>query len=210
MDFIYDPSLALYLPLYELDGASFASRDAYGHTCTVTGATWRPNGRWFDGIDDGISCGNSSSLNAVGAITIEAWIQPGVDFTSTFRQIVDKRNGGVAPTLLWHNVNHLIIYAGGYAAAGGTTSLTSGIWYHIAGVAIDGTSSNKVYLNGEDDTASTATASFVTNTANLVIGEKTGGGNFFKGLIGEVRIYNRALTPLEIQHNYLATKWRYR
>ncbi len=30
------------------------------------------------------------------------------------------------------------------------------------------------------------------------------------GNIDEVRIYSRALTPLEIQHNYLATKWRYR
>ena len=27
--------------------------------------------------------------------------------------------------------------------------------------------------------------------------------------IGEVRLYNRRLTPLEVQHNYLATKWRY-
>ena len=32
----------------------------------------------------------------------------------------------------------------------------------------------------------------------------------FDGLIGEVRIYKRALTPLEVQHNYLATKGRYR
>jgi len=29
------------------------------------------------------------------------------------------------------------------------------------------------------------------------------------GMIGEVRIYNRALTLLEIQHNYMATKARY-
>ena len=32
---------------------------------------------------------------------------------------------------------------------------------------------------------------------------------YFKGLIGDVRVYNRALTPLEIQRIYLATKWRY-
>ena len=43
--FKYDPSLVLYLPLGELDGDKFMSRDAYGHLCAVTGATWTPNSR---------------------------------------------------------------------------------------------------------------------------------------------------------------------
>ena len=30
------------------------------------------------------------------------------------------------------------------------------------------------------------------------------------GIIGELLAYNRALTPMEIQNIYLATKWRYR
>ena len=59
MDFIFDPSLVLYLPLYQPDGASFASRDAYGHLCTVTGALWTPQGRTFDGADDIIDLGNN-------------------------------------------------------------------------------------------------------------------------------------------------------
>ena len=52
MNFIFDPSLVLYLPLHQRDGSSFMSKDAYGHVCTVTGAVWTPEGRLFDGVDD--------------------------------------------------------------------------------------------------------------------------------------------------------------
>ena len=50
--FLLDPSLVLYLPLYQLDGASFMSRDAYGHLGVNYGSTWTPQGRSFDGVDD--------------------------------------------------------------------------------------------------------------------------------------------------------------
>ncbi|MDO8687497.1 MAG: hypothetical protein Q7K41_02790, partial [Dehalococcoidales bacterium] len=62
MDFIFDPSLVLYLPLYEPDSSSLMSKDAYGHLAAVTGATWGTLGRTFDGSDDQIDCGNASSL----------------------------------------------------------------------------------------------------------------------------------------------------
>ena len=78
MNFVFDPSLVLYLPLYEMDGASFASRDAYGHRCTVTGALWRPNGRYFDAVNDGINCGTGSNLNlgnTMDKYTMTAWIK---------------------------------------------------------------------------------------------------------------------------------------
>src|SRR3972149_6505876 len=71
--FQYDPSCVLYLPLYELDGASFASRDAYGHLCTVTGATWGLQGRTFNGTSDWINCGTSSIL-VPPQITLEFWL----------------------------------------------------------------------------------------------------------------------------------------
>lgn len=54
-DFILDPSCILYLPLWKKDGAQFMSDDMYGHLCTVTGALWTPQGRYFDGVDDKIA-----------------------------------------------------------------------------------------------------------------------------------------------------------
>ncbi len=74
-DFIFDPYLKLYLPLYELDGASFMSRDAYGHLCTVTGAFWTPRGYSFDGGRDYINAG-SHSVFTLGTLdwTFEFWV----------------------------------------------------------------------------------------------------------------------------------------
>jgi len=60
MNFVFDPSLELYLPLYELDGSSFMSKDACGHICLVTGALWGSQGRTFDGGDDYIDITTTS------------------------------------------------------------------------------------------------------------------------------------------------------
>ena len=71
MNFIFDPSLVLYLPLYQLDGASFVSKDAHGHLCSVTGALWRPNGRWFDGTDDTIAADSVASAGFFGGASFQ-------------------------------------------------------------------------------------------------------------------------------------------
>ena len=90
MNFIFDPYLVLYLPLYELDGASFMSKDAYGHLCTVIGALWRPNGRYFDGIDDRIDLGIALLGNAN---TLEIWARR-FDATDTDQALVGQFRGG--------------------------------------------------------------------------------------------------------------------
>ena len=205
------PALGTVLSLTGLPGGSNKAHDRspYGNHGTITGATWvrLPSGLWvlsFDGSDDCVNCGNGSNLDAVGAITLEAWIRPGLNFTTGVGyQILDKRNGGIAPTILWHPTRHLLIYAGDYVAEGKTASLSSGTWYHVVGIAIDGSASNKVYLNAVDDTNTTAVASFVTNTANLVLGATTDGTNWFNGCIALPRIYRGyVLTPFEIQNHF--------
>lgn len=52
--FFLDPTCKLYLPLERLDGAAFASRDQYGLACSVAGAKWEIEGRYFDGNQDKI------------------------------------------------------------------------------------------------------------------------------------------------------------
>jgi len=65
--------------------------------------------------------------------------------------------------------------------------------YRDAGITKESTRSDTIsYLN-----------------TDLIIGEARNLARDFDGRIGEVRLYNRALTPLEIENNYLATKWRY-
>jgi len=216
--FVFDPSLALYLPLYKLDGASFISKDAYSHLCTVTGAIWRLNGHYFDGMDDEIVVGNPTALNNLGSLSILAWINPDTLGKGNYGRIADKRANGWHFALLTNNrlafyVDYTTTDLGVYSP---NNSITLGSYQHVA-VAWDGstTATNAIlYVNGtalsRNSDTNGAGARQDDSARSLRIGNNVDDSYVFDGVIGEVLIYNRALTPLEIQHNYLATKWRYR
>ncbi len=210
-----DPSCVLYLPLHRLDGASFMSKDAYGHLCTVTGALWTPKGRSFDGVDDYINCGSNAIFNFTsGDFTLGIWYQATTFGDANYRLL--KRGS-------WQ-VDGWVLYAAGVgkgekiffetnqlgasqitATAGSTIAVDT--FYHIM-VTRSGTSV-LIYLGGVDATDTEAThTNPATCSDDLEIG--TAGAASLVGRVGEVWIYNRALTPLEIMRHFLATKWRYR
>jgi len=209
-DFIRDPSLVFDAPLYKLDGASFMSKDAYGHLCTVTGALWTPRGRDFDGVDDNIDCGGADSLkfNGLDTQTIEAWIYPEA---SEFGDIVGRMN---CYLLMVVTSAGKVLLRGHVYTSGGTyvrDSAPFGLntWHHVAQV-YDGTDF-RIYVNGSlACTPLDGTGTINQAAVNTYIGSRTPSSDFFNGLIGEVRMYNRVLSAVEIQRNYLATKWRYR
>ncbi len=211
MNFIFDPSLVLYLPLYELDGATIASRDAYGHLCTVTGASWRPNGRYFDGVDDKIDCGLADSLKIQNG-TILLWVKP--TQTGAFQRVINTcpgnaRNGYSLGINTNGTLQGIVGDAAGYNSVNGLTDIDDSIW-SLAGFRFDATDI-RVFVDGvEDDASPTARTKTITWVNNLFIGTTPDLSLDYTGTIGEVLIYNRALTPLEIQHIYLATKERYR
>lgn len=208
MDFVLDPSLALYLPLHRLDEASFMSKDAYGHLCTVTGALWRPNGRWFDGSDDLINCGTSPSLDITGGITLEVWVYAST--TGAFQTIIDK---GLEYYCLRLTSGNFLEFkwldeSSDYHTTAPPFTSYFNLWTHIV-ATYDG-SNAVVYLNLTPLTESEGNHTINTTSFGLFLGARYNNANPFNGTIGEVRVYRRALTPLEIQRNYLATKWRYR
>ena len=211
MDFIFDPSLVLYLPLYQLDGASFMSKDSYGHLCTVIGAVWTPNGRYFDGTDDYINCDDHASLDLTTAFTLEAWVY---HLATNVEMAIAKRvEGGDNAYQLYTDgndkINLYIFWSGGGQTITGDTPITNDAWYHIAGTY--DSEYLKVYHQGVLDCTPVAETHAVGVTTDPVrIGWGYSDAYAWYGNIGEARIYNRALTPQEIQHNYLATKWRYR
>ena len=211
-EFIYDPSLVLHLPLHMLDGTEFMDRSAYGHKAVVTGALWTPRGRWFDNEDDYINCGQGSSLNIGTVGSLEVWVK--ADDPTAFDVIAGWE---ISP--LWPGLRFAIYLRDGYwmmALSDGTNtqnsvviSPTSTSWTHLI-ATIDG-SRVKGYANGElkKDIEQTVIPALENVPFHLSTCQSSPNYNF-GGLIGEVRIYTWALTLLEIKHNYLATKWRYR
>jgi len=204
--------LVLYLPLWALKGSPIKSVDAYKHSCAITGALWRPYGRYFDGNDDKIDCGDDTSLDLTTALTIGCWIR-------TSRADVDQylahREDGTLENyrLGIHSTNKIIgvIYVAGAAKFHlATTVLAQDTWY-LAAYTYNKVSI-QVYLDGVTDGAPTAEAGNIDNDdVSLVIGLRPAGPDDrqFQGDIGATWIYNRALSAAEILHIYNATKWRY-
>ena len=80
-------------------------------------------------------------------------------------------------------------------------------WNHLA-VTKDGTA-EKLYINGTLVDTETGAATFTASTFPLLIGSRTGYGEFFKSDIAQPRIYNRALSAEEVERNYTAGKYIY-
>ena len=81
--------------------------------------------------------------------------------------------------------------------AAGTSQLPLNTWTHVA-ATYDNTTL-RLYVNGVQAGSRAVTGALLTSTGALRIGGNSVWGEFFAGRIDEVRIYNRALSPGEIQ-----------
>ena len=108
---------------------------------------------------------------------------------------------------LWFNT-----YQGGATQSNYTDTdiVSQDTWYHLVAIrsgtlAIFYRDSVNIPLAGAVSIVDPA-----TNANNFIVGDEAGVSYDMAGDIGEVRIYRRELSPLEVQRNYLATKWRYK
>lgn len=211
MEFVRDPSLVLYLPLFQMDGASLMSQDAYGHSCSVTGALWRPAGRLFDGVDDQIL--KAASLTEISkdlAYTIEIWLKI---LKATVRQTIFANSLG-ANDRTFIGINSATPkglsfqqYDGAVTTGQGQDNWTDTTNFHHFVALSDGAKNYSAYIDNVLQVGGNYAGG--DGGAGCILGRDVTGVWPFEGYIGECRIYSRALNLLEIQCNYLATKWRY-
>ena len=169
----------------------------------------------FDGTNDYVSCGNSSSLQ-INQGTISSWIKtssPGSDF----RGIITKQNNyglflenSVLVTYDWGNVN----------TRSTGINIADGTWKNVAMTFTTntGTPSNNavIYLNGS--AVLTTTIKILDNLIELQLASGgrapatpvgTPGIQFLNGNISSALVYNRALTAQEVLQNFNAQKSRF-
>jgi len=165
----------------------------------------------FDGTDDYVNCGTDIFMASTFAsgFTVEAWLKADTldDDHQAAISIKGRLELGVYATT---DKAYLFVYddPGSYWVLG-DSAISTGRWYHIAGTW-DGTT-NKISVNGaqQADTQTSNVPAIDVSRAITIGAHYNGAVRNLDGLIGEVRVYNRGLTPLEIHRNYLATKWRY-
>jgi len=187
-----------------------------GNHGAIHGACWKNtqlghSALSFDGVDDYVEVPDSESLNITDEITIEAWVKVNLLGGSlAWQGIVGKTNFGSSPSNYHFAVvddGHVGVgfYNSGWKELKSNTIIETGKWYHLAGVIVSG-SKLQIFINGVLDNETTTTYEMLSNDYPLYLGKH---GEYFNGTIGEVRIYNRALSAEEIRELYNKTKHLY-
>lgn len=202
------PAAGLVLALGLDDGAGLTVADAsgLGNAGTLTGPAWTAAGKFggalaFDGVNDWVTVNDSDSLDLTSGMTLEAWVKPAS--LGGYNSVLVKESSnavGLAYQLYANNgypQPAAYIYTASDRMVAGTTALALDAWSHLA-VTYDG-AMLRLYVGGVQ-VAARAEADPVAATTNpLRIGGDAPFGEYFHGLIDEVRVYNRALSPAEIQ-----------
>ena len=196
-----DPNLVAW---WKLDGDT---ADSSGH-----GLDGQPKGepQWvegriggaveLDGVDDYIDCGSPPRLAIRSRLTVACWVKI-ASFTRTWETILAKGDNsyrlgrfrdtsrgvhfactGTDPDPPWLN---------------SVVTLADDRWHHIAGV-YDG-ASIVLYVDGREVARKAAGGAIQESEQPLCLGENSeSGGRFLRGLLDDVRIYDRALRQEEI------------
>jgi len=152
------------------------------------------------------------SLGGYTAFTIAAWIK-----TTVVSKEIAATYGVTNIFELWISTSNkvaLYVYATGGAFSYRTSvaSITTGSWIYCVGVYNGSTTTLNTYVNGILDNGvltGTIPASVAAGASTVVIGNANTGSYYFNGSMGQLSIYNRALSADEIAQNYNALRGRY-
>jgi PGF-CTERM protein/uncharacterized repeat protein (TIGR01451 family) len=183
-----------------------------GNDGTIDGATW-VEGKFgqalsFDGVNDYVEVPDSPELSGGGkSLTVEAWVKPeSVSAHVVIGKYRDISSKDWGINILRNKLHFQYEFKGNnYDSFYGNSNLNTNVWYHVAFVYSYTDKTIILYLNGMNDGMRTLPTDLPDTDTPVQIG-RVGGSygnvNLFKGLIDEIKIYNRALSAEEIKSNY--------
>jgi len=193
-----EPRLIAYWKLDETEGIVAQDSAGYSDAYVIGGPLWQSTGGMvdgalqFDGVDDYVVTGTVLDP-AEGPFSVFAWIKGGAP-----GQVVLSQIGGVnwlcADTLEGNLMTELKATGRSAAALLSQTVITDGNWHRI-GLVWDG--SHRTLYVDDVAVAEDAQTNLQGSDNGLYIGTGMAmePGSFWSGLIDDVRIYNRAVTP---------------
>ncbi len=195
--------LAAYYTFDEGSGTTAKDTSGNGNNGTING-----NPQWvagkiggalsFDGAGNYVDCGKGASLVIRDAITISCWIKI-ASFTRDWETILGMGDDSYRMSRSATNGNS--IHFGCNGPTGGNldanTVVNTDTWRHVA-LVYDGT--NKIiYIDGLEDARVASTGRINASAYNLYIGANSQQANRnLKGVVDDVRIYNRPLSAAEV------------
>lgn len=206
-----DPSLVLGYTFDE--GQGLVAHDCSGHgndgmLMSKSATPWTSAGHAGGAINFSVADATCvvapHAVELTGDFTVSAWVNGpstassqyivGHRFTNTSVEWRLSRELGTGSST--HLELDVGCTAGGCLAS--STNLSEGVWHHVAGVYSPG-KTQVAYLDGQPFAAATpAPMILVDATATLTVGCRSDKSTFFTGVIDQVFVYARALSPDEI------------
>jgi len=168
----------------------------------------------FDGSGDLVDCGNDVSISELSTFSISLWFKTDVvPGSGAHPLLISQRElSDAAWSFILHGdfSGRLTgrIETSGTAAVGRSNFIPEvGQWYHAAMTYDDSGDRNvRVYVDGDEQSymsQTTATGTILADpTIRVAIGNSLPSGKDWDGVIDDVRIYDTALSPLEIELLY--------
>ncbi|MEQ1545765.1 LamG-like jellyroll fold domain-containing protein [Methyloglobulus sp.] len=192
----------------EKSGATTADASGNGNHGTVSGAVRSSAGYFgsalkFDGVNDWVTIKDSASLDVSSGITLEAWVNPAVVMNDWTSILMKEQPGNDIYTLYANSDKNKPMAAqwvnGRITTYFGGSNLAPNEWWHLA-ATYDGRF-QRLFVNGVLVSTRVQTGLIKQSNGVLRIGGNSIWGEYFNGLIDEVKIYNRGLSLAEIQQD---------
>jgi len=191
-------------------GKSVSDKSSFHNNGALSTPLWTTQGKYgkalnFQTLTNKVTIADSNSLDLTSQLTLEAWVYPTSGLSgNVWRTVILKEQGaGLAYSLYANGQNNrpynvITLNLGSEIYTAGTSTLAINTWTHLA-ATFNGTSL-KLYKNGTLVSSTTKSGQILTSNKPLSIGGNSFWTNeVFIGRIDEVRIYNKALSSLEIQ-----------
>jgi chitodextrinase len=199
------PELVAAYSFNEGSGTTAIDRSGGGNDGAIGAATWTTAGKYggalsFNGSSAKVVVSDSASLHLTTGVTLEAWVKPSI-VDKAWRDVIYKGNDNyyleaTTPTS-GRPAAGVTLVSTGNSNTYGTAALSVNTWTHLA-ETFDGTTV-RLYVNGVQSASFPQDGSLVTSTDALEIGGDSIYGQYFQGLIDEIRVFNVARTPTQIQ-----------
>lgn len=216
--YIFAPASTLWSNLISYWTGDNTPNDAKGtvNGNLVNGATYGAgkinNGFSLDGTNDYVDFGNNLDFNGSTPFSFSAWVKPNVlnSFNCIFSKIVASTAQGYYLRL--ENGVRFVIYNATFnpIVVTTTTPLSLNVFTHITLTYSGNGLANgvNIYLNGNNTSLNVIADNFsgsASNQASFSIGSQYSGGSasvFFNGIIDEVGVWARKITPIEVTELY--------
>ena len=207
-----------YWKFDEGTGTSAADSSGNNNTGTLTNGPKQVIGQVgqalsFDGGDDFVNAQSPATLDNLAPISVSWWVKANALGGHFFGKSNWNNSFGWKISYLWNSLTNIDVSIGfstsGIRVTSSGTGLTTGVWTHLVYTWDGSTTATNVHLykNGTEvsyDTQTNASGTRDDDSTHPFYVGSTQGGSFINGSMDEVRIYNRVLSPSEIQELYTA------